>query len=236
MPVAAAISAHPVSSLATGEAIGQVLEALGERPDVAFVFVTPGHAGALEDIGGAVRSILRPTVLLGAVGDRVLGADLSTFGPGVTLLAAHTGPVAPLAWSRRGPEPTVSGFPLMGPVVAVGHTGVALDHPHIGASATVVGGCVRHWPLLIDGRLVTDGAVGVGFGPSAGATALVAAGFRPFGPPLVVTQTHGVAVLTLAGQPAYACLREVARDALPASDLHLVDRELYMGPLTPPDS
>ncbi len=50
MSFASALSEHPVASHATGEVAGAVLEAIGDRPDLAVVTVTRPHAGALEDI------------------------------------------------------------------------------------------------------------------------------------------------------------------------------------------
>jgi hypothetical protein len=47
---AAAVSEHPVAAHATGEIAGAVLEALGPQapPDVAFLFSTAAHTGALS--------------------------------------------------------------------------------------------------------------------------------------------------------------------------------------------
>ena len=36
----AAVSEHPLLSHATGEVVGQVIDAVGEEPDVAVVFLT----------------------------------------------------------------------------------------------------------------------------------------------------------------------------------------------------
>ena len=44
---AAALSEHPLATQAVGEVVGQVLESLGTPPDVAMLFVTGPHAGAL---------------------------------------------------------------------------------------------------------------------------------------------------------------------------------------------
>jgi hypothetical protein len=47
MPFASALSEHPVPAYATGEVCGQVLEGVGAHPDLAIVFTTLAHAGAL---------------------------------------------------------------------------------------------------------------------------------------------------------------------------------------------
>ena len=75
MPFAAGLSEHPLPTQATGEAIGQVLEDLGPDaapPDLALLFVTAPHAGALEDIAAAVRKTLQPGTLLGCTAESVV--------------------------------------------------------------------------------------------------------------------------------------------------------------------
>jgi small ligand-binding sensory domain FIST len=97
MAFAAAISTHPVPATATGEVAGQVLETLGAHADVAFCFVAPAHAGALEDIGATIRALLQPTLLVGCCSSGVIAnaTEVET-GPGLALWAGMTGPVAPL--------------------------------------------------------------------------------------------------------------------------------------------
>ncbi len=73
MPFASALSEHPVATEATGEVAGAVLEALGERPDLAVVVATRPHAGALEDIGRTVSSVLHPLAVLGGVAESAIG-------------------------------------------------------------------------------------------------------------------------------------------------------------------
>ena len=69
--------------------------------------------------------------------------------------------------------------------------------------------------LLLDGRVVARGAVGVvlggrtGGGSLAGVRALVSQGCRPVGPPMTVTAAEGNQILGLAGRPALAKLRQV---------------------------
>ena len=75
MPYAAALSEHPLAAHAVGEAAGDVLDRLGAGVDLAALFVTPPHVGALEDIVAAVRTLLRPGVLLGATACAVVGGE-----------------------------------------------------------------------------------------------------------------------------------------------------------------
>ncbi|MBO0694182.1 MAG: hypothetical protein J2P58_14855, partial [Acidimicrobiaceae bacterium] len=115
MPFAAALSTHPVSSVATGELIGQVIEELGSHPDVALLLATPGHAGALEDIAEAVRRLLGPTLLIGTTAPALAGQGADERGgPAMGLWAGITGPIQPI---RLPGELEPPGFPVSGAVV-----------------------------------------------------------------------------------------------------------------------
>src|SRR2546423_13676056 len=98
MPYAAAMSEHPIATQATGEVVGQGLEAIGDRPDLAVVFVTASHAGALEDVASTIREVLHPGTLLGTTAVSVLGGDHEVEEqPAITLFAARLGqPVIPV--------------------------------------------------------------------------------------------------------------------------------------------
>src|SRR5258706_15166207 len=75
MPFAAALSEHPLATHAAGEVIGQILDRIGAEPDLAVLFVTAPHAGALDDIATAVTTLLRPHNLIGATAVSVLAGD-----------------------------------------------------------------------------------------------------------------------------------------------------------------
>ena len=97
MPFASALSLHPVTAHAVGEVAGQVLETLGAGVDLALVFVTPPHAGALEDATAAVRAVLQPRAVLGCAAVSVVGTAREVEEePGVSLWAGRFGPVAPV--------------------------------------------------------------------------------------------------------------------------------------------
>lgn len=108
MPFAAALSEHPLATHATGEAVGQVLEHLGHRPpDLAVLFVTDAHGGALEDIGATVRAALDPAVLLGVTAVSVTGGAREVEErPAVALWAGRFGAArAPTAVRLPGAGP-----------------------------------------------------------------------------------------------------------------------------------
>ena len=56
---AAAASRHPLATHAVGEVAGEILDALGgTTPDLLVWFMTPHHVGTLDEIHGALRSLL----------------------------------------------------------------------------------------------------------------------------------------------------------------------------------
>ena len=75
---------------------------IGDRPDFATVFVTPPHAGALEDVMRTVDEVLHPLVSIGCAAESVLGPHREVEqDAAVTLFAGHVGPLVPRG-ARRG--------------------------------------------------------------------------------------------------------------------------------------
>ncbi|HEY5031319.1 MAG TPA: FIST N-terminal domain-containing protein [Actinomycetes bacterium] len=87
------------------------------------------------------------------------------------------------------------------------------------------GGSVR---LLLDGRTVDRGAVGVVLGGRVGLRTLVSQGCRPVGPAMTVTASDGNMILELAGIPALDKLRSVLA-GLPGNEQALVTAGLQLG-------
>ncbi|HXX90663.1 MAG TPA: FIST N-terminal domain-containing protein, partial [Acidimicrobiales bacterium] len=239
MPFAAALSEHPITAHATGEATGEVLERLGPRPDVAFVFVGPPHAGALEDVARAVGSVLSPLAVVGCAAESVIGPHREVEQrPAVSLLVARTGPVLPVGLDvREGPDgvevtgwPAALGFrpralvlladPFSFPVEAFLEW-LASRHPGL----PVVGGMAStgRGPggsrLVLGDTVHVTGAVGVLLGPGVDVEPVVSQGCRPFGRPLVVTRAEGNVIFELAGRPALERLAEQAHAGLREDEL-----------------
>jgi small ligand-binding sensory domain FIST len=81
--------------------------------------------------------------------------------------------------------------------------------------------------LLVDGRVVDRGAVGVVLRGTT-ATTVVSQGCRPIGPTMAVTRAEGNVVLELAGVPALKKLEEIVAE-LPADEQALASRGLQLG-------
>ncbi len=236
MPFAAALSEHPNAAVAMGEVTGQVLEALGdEPPDLALLFVTGPHAGATADAGAVVRTLLRPSTLLGVTAVSVLanGREVEET-PAVSLWAGRFGAVHPLRFGP-GATPTEPDFepsalllladPFTFPVdeafAAIARRWPTL--PIVGGLASAArgpGGNV----LVLDDDVVRSGAVGAFLGPGVDVETVVSQGCRPIGSPYVITAADGNVVRELAGRPAMQRLTDLASDALTEEEVAIINR------------
>jgi small ligand-binding sensory domain FIST len=250
MPFAAALSEHPVTAYAVGEATGQVLEQLGPHPDLAVVFVTPPHAGALEDIAATVRAVLEPTLLIGCASESIVGTGQEVERTAaVSVWAGRFGPLAPVritatrttdGWLFDGlPDAQVPFAPSALVLLADPYSFPTEDflatmaerHPGLPVVGGMASGAQGYGGsrLALDGSVVVDGALGALLGPGAGIDTIVSQGCRPIGSPFVVTEGEGQFIRQLAGKPALARLDEIA-SALSSDDIGLINRSgLHLG-------
>jgi len=237
---ASALSRHPVTSQALGEAMGSVLEQVGERPDLVIVTVTRPHAGALEDVVATVGAVLHPLGLLAAAAESVIGRDSEVEElPAVSIWAGRVGPLIPVeltatrladdSWRFDG-MPTGIGWdpsallvladPFTFPMPAF--AGHLREHrpglPVIGgfASGAAGPGGTR---LAVGERVVPSGAVGVLLGPAADVVPVVSQGCRPFGRLLTVTGVERNLVREIAGRPAMECMVDEIAGHLGRADI-----------------
>ena len=251
MPFGAALSVHPVTAHAVGEVAGQVLETAGEAPDLAVLFVTPGHAGALEDAANVVRRVLAPGLLIGCAAVSVVGTGQEVEDTaGVSLWAGHVGPVSPLELDVRPSSagPVVSG--LDGDAPGSARAALLLGDPfsfpaevafdafrHYQPGLVVVGGMASagRGPggnrLVVNDRIRTSGAVGALLhGDGVAVRSLVSQGCRPVGRPMTVTRAEGTIVYELAGAPAFQRLVELAQNSLGPEEVTLINQGgLHLG-------
>ena len=237
MPFAAAISEHPVTAHAVGEVIGQVIEEMPGRVDLACLFVTPPHGGALEDAAAAVRAVIDPAVLVGAAAGAVAGrrreveasAAVSLWVgsgfPAHGVLIPPGGLPAPPVGLPGPPEALMlvaDPYSLDPTALLAGLGGRFPSLPVIGGltSAAVGPGGNR---LALDGRVISSGGVGVFLGPGSGIRSLVSQGARPVGRPWVVTRAEGGVIYELGGRPALARLMDMVKDYLDPGEIGTVN-------------
>ena len=249
MPFSSALSEHPVTAHAVGEVAGQVLEVLGSGPDLALLFVTPPHAGALEDAAATVRSVLQPSTLLGCAAVSVVGRGREVEEePAVSLWAGRFGPVAPMRLEAvRGPEGVaLTGWPpdppfppqavlLLADPFSFPAEALYADLARRRPGLPVVGGnaSAARGPggnrLTLDGRVFSSGAVGAFLGPGVEIETVVSQGCRPVGQPYVVTSAEGNVIYELGGERALERLLRMAETGMSEEDVRLVNRGLHLG-------
>jgi len=246
---AAALSEHPLATQAVGEAVGQLLDEVGPAPDLAMLFVTVPHAGALEDISRAVRSLLNPRVLMGSSAVSVVGGAREVEdGPGIALWAGRFGvdlePVRLEAFRSGDGSILVAGGGVIGQndgtLLMIADpfsfpTEDILEHlAEVSPGVGIIGGLAPSGrgpggnTLVLDDERFTDGAVGVWLPPSVAVSPLVSQGCRPIGQAMTVTKSEGTMIRELAGQPALDRLMSLI-DSLPAEDRDLAAQGLHIG-------
>jgi small ligand-binding sensory domain FIST len=251
MPFASALSEHPIATQATGEVTGAVLEAIGDRPDLVLVCVTPPHSGALDDIVAAIDAVLHPLAMIGCAAESVLGTGREVEEtPAISLWAARLGPLVPVSlhavqdpdgsWEFTGwpqeipfePQallliadpftfPTEEFFPW----VAERAPGL----PVIGGNASAAKGPGGN-RIVTRGRTVTDGAAGVIIGGGVELTTVVSQGCRPYGSPLTVTRSERNVIYELAGKPTMERLVDQIKQGLSVAEVaNLESGGLHLG-------
>lgn len=249
MPFAAALSEHPVPAVAVGEVAGQILETLGPGADLAVLFVTPPHAGALEDAAAAVSDILRPTTIIGCAAVSVVATGREVEQqPAVSLWAARFGEVHPVRIeASQGPTGfEISGLPdelafepralllladpFSFPIDAL-YAEMAVRYPGlpvVGGNASAARGPGGN-RLVLDRRIHTAGAVGTFLGPGVEIETVVSQGCRPVGRPYVVTRSENNIVQELGGETTLARLLQMTGTDISAQDLELINQGLHLG-------
>ncbi len=252
MPYAAALSEHRVPAAAIGDVVGAVGEVLGgDRPDVAVLFVTGDHVGALEDMAATVQTLLDPEAFIGATACGVLaGGHGVEERPGVALWAGRLpGRVRPVhisaettedGWTFAGLDDALAEAKDLGALVLLADpfsmpVGDLLEglqragpgFPVIGGMASAARGPGGN-RLVIGGRVASHGAVGLVLDSRAAPVTVVSQGCRPIGQPFTVTSAERQVIRELAGRPALERLMEMV-DRLDPSDRALAAGGLLCG-------
>lgn len=248
---AVGLSEHPDAGVAVGEVCGAVLDGVGSAPDVAVLFVSGTHLGAVRDIVDAVHATVAPRHLVGATASTVIGGHREAEGgPAVALWARAeaSGVASGQLEVVHGPEgPAIVG---LGPELTGDGTLVVMADPFsfpvdallrilhdVAPELTVVGGVASAAAApggnrLVAGRHVVDaGAVVLRFpavagsgGPASGAPAVravVSQGCRPVGSPYIVTDGADNQIAGLGGRPPVERLRELVASAEPDDEARL---------------
>ena len=258
MPSVAALSRHPDTATAIGEVVGAVLEQIGNEPDLAVLFLTPSHLPAVEQAGATVQTLLAPAAFIGAGARGVLAAaEAVESRPGVALWAARwpsrrerAAEIHPLHLTANRPAGEDGPWQfdgLEGAPIGAGHGLLLLTDPFtfpadefLGLLATsapgmpIIGGLASaaHTPtgnrLVVGGRVVRTGAVGVIVPLDLLAPAVVSQGCRPIGKPMTVTKSTNNVLYELAGRPALDAVLDLIASLEP-TERALADLGLHCG-------
>lgn len=225
---AAAISEHPLITHATGEVVGQVLDVVGEAPELAIVFVTGPNVGAIDDICAAIRSTLKPGILLGVSAVAVVGNQREVEDTAaISLWAARIEGLTPVRLdAQRGPAGwEISGFPeditagtmiLLADPSSIPVDGLLEQLQDLVPELAIVGGLASSMSggnrVVLDGEIYSDGAVGVII-PTGKVQTVVSQGCRPVGEPFTITGAQHTLITELGGRPAMERIQEVMDDA-----------------------
>lgn len=240
MPFAAALSSHPFAATAVGEIVGEALDRLGGQPDLAMLFATAQHTGAMEDIVPTVRTLLRPRLLLGCTAESVLAGSLEVErAPALALWVAAGFDASPLRLPGHAAPPQE---PPFDPAALL-----LFADPFTFSAPDLFAAVERRWPglpivggntsaargpggnrLVLDGALESDGAVGCFLGPNVRVSPVVSQGCKPIGSPFTVTKAEAHVIYEIAGRPAMERLRDLLpalsdedRRLIKPSNLHL---------------
>ncbi len=250
MSFGAALSEHPIAAHATGEVVGSLLEQVGDAPDLAMLFVTRPHIGALEDVVDAIRQTLRPGALVGATAVSVIGGT-----------ARGRGAERTRRCGRRAPSPVrtvsidaVEGSrrvdvhrPASGRRRRGGRTLVLLADPTTLPGRPVPRRSARPIPICRSSAAwprrdsdpgatgssstptcATDGAVGVLLTADQAVTTVVSQGCRPIGDPYTVTRAERNVIYEIGGRPALERLQSLL-GGLDERELEMAREGLHLG-------
>ena len=233
---------------AAEQATRSALSPLGGRlPDLVCVFISGGTPDEAADGFRRAAEVAGAGAAIGCSAGGVIGGALAVEGQrAVSVFAAVLPDVRVRSFHlevmRADAGAAVVGLPeLDGDDVAVlladpfsfpadgflAQANAALPGlPVVGglASGTGVAGTTR---LLVDGRVVDRGAVGVLL-QGAGVRTIVSQGCRPVGPPMTVTAASGNVIRELAGSPALQRVEQVLAE-LPPADQALASGGLHLG-------
>ena len=254
MPFAAALSTASQAGTALQEVCAAVAGKGVDRPDLALAFFSPHHAAAAETLAAGLRERLHPRVLLGCVGETIIGNDREVEdGPALSLwLAKWAGGVEVEPFHLRL-ERTSEGASLLG-----WPDGVDTADPATAAMLVlgdpfsfptdfflarvnedykglrVLGGMASGIAGRGDCRLLSNdgihdgGAVGVLLRGALGLRAVVSQGCRPIGRHMVITKANDDIIFELGGRPPLEQLEELWQSLSPR-DQQLFQQGLHIG-------
>jgi small ligand-binding sensory domain FIST len=235
MPFSAAVSTEPVTAKALDAVCTAALGQLKDPPDLALLFFSPHHLGAVNLVAPTAQEHLRARCLVGGVGESIIGNDREIEGqPALSLWLARWPRAVDLAPFRLTLEETSEGYTLLGWPDALEEADPAssavlllgdpytfpadaflaqMNESHRGvrvmggmASGTDGPGQCR---LILGDSVVNQGAVGVLLRGDVGLRCIVSQGCKPIGQHMVITKAHDNVIAELGGKSPLRQLQEL---------------------------
>jgi len=254
MPFAAALSTASATDRALEDVCTEALTRNVAKPDLGLVFFSPHHAPRAATIAATLQQRLSPRVLLGCVGESIVGNDKEIEGaPALSLwLACWKRPIElepfHIMLERTPDGPSLLGWPdsalggdlakaamlvLGDPFTFPAHEFLKqVNDDHRGLR--VMGGMASglrgpgQCTLILNDRVVDAGAVGVVLKGDAGLRSVVSQGCRPIGRHLVITRGQDNIIAELGGKPPLQYLQELWPTLAPR-DQQLFQEGLHLG-------
>jgi len=249
MKCVSALSTESDTESAWADVAGRVADGLSGQPaDLAVVFISADHAGALETIGRDVRARGIARHVIGCTAESVVGEGREVEGSSALSLWAVSLPGVELATKRLTfDDGQLHGLSAEGTPADRPETLLVLGDPftfpaedvlkrlnETAPGLKIVGGMASasHVPrgnrLLVDDAVFQDGAVACSLTGPVALRTVVSQGCRPIGRPLVVTRAERNVIRELGGKPALEVLREIF-DGLTPDDQERVRQGLHIG-------
>lgn len=254
MPFAASLSTLPKTKLAFEEACERARAQLSGNIDLAFLSFSSHHANEAEWLAATTQERLAPRVLLGCVGEAIVGNDreIEDQPALVVWLGRWSKPIqmepfhlvleqtadghSLLGWPDGlvDADPKESAILLLGdPYTFPADACLALvneDYPSLRVMGGMASGThgAGESQLLLGNQVHRQGAVGVLLQGPIVLRSIVSQGCRPIGKPFVITKAEENIILELGGKPPLAQLQQLWRE-LNTYDQRLFQKGLHVG-------
>lgn len=254
MRFASAITTERDAGNAVRILTGQIKQQIGQNSiDFALVFLSPHFRMVVTDLIEDFQSELTPKVLLGCTAEGVIGGEQEIEREAaISLVVAHLPGVElvpfklqSMDWGRTLAEETtlrqsvnapaetklfmMLADPFTTPMDKVLET-FNLYYPDLPVIGGMASGSHRAGgnALLLNDRVLNNGAVGVAFAGALEVDIIVSQGCRPVGRPFTVTGSRDNVIFSLEGQAPLAHIQELVI-AMDANDRALLQNGLFIG-------
>lgn len=259
LKLAAGLSGNPGGLKAAEEVCARVSQGLGAGSvDLAMLFVSHEHVGAMDLIAGAIRRELHVDCLVGVSGEGVVGGRTEVErAPGVSLLAARLPGVSlvPFTSEELMPyEDSPQGIARFGRAfgadadlrasfvfadpfsVPINGLLATMNRARVeGRIGSIIGGMASGstsaggHALVLDDAVYRAGLVGVSLRGPVRVDNVVSQGCRGFGPAFIITKAKKNVIFELSRRPALHVVRELVEELGPQDQEQLNRRGLFVG-------